>query len=385
MQGESPLGPLQWTFEKLFLSSQEYFYEILHSCGQARTSIDIEVYIFSNDEVGKRLIEELEKAVKRGVHVRLLVDGIGSPHWVHGPLESLPEQAGIETRVYHPLASPWSRWGLRNFPHFFLVLKLLNSINRRNHKKVFLIDGEKAFVGGVNVSEASLNWKDVGVMVEGPGVRDLVSAFSFNWTRSASWKMDSVRQPRAARRISKSWRNPYVELNHTLLLRRSRLRLLVARVNLAARRVWIANPYWVPSPKLLGALIKAAQRGVDVRLCFPGFTDVFFTRWVGEILLAPLIPLGVKLHEYRDGFAHAKFMVIDSWGKLGSTNLNYRSQYHDLEADVVLSRLDNIDALARNFEEYCEQSNLVSVADVSRRPWVQRLIARFILIFKRWI
>ncbi|MBK8201246.1 MAG: hypothetical protein IPK68_02585 [Bdellovibrionales bacterium] len=119
MQGESPLGPLQWTYEKLFLSSQEYFYEILRSCSQARTSIDIEVYIFSNDEVGKRLIAELEKAVKRGVHVRLLVDGIGSPHWVHGPLESLPEQAGIETRVYHPLASPWSRWGLRNFPHFF--------------------------------------------------------------------------------------------------------------------------------------------------------------------------------------------------------------------------------------------------------------------------
>lgn len=386
MENGHSLVSQAWVVEQLFLSSKEYFEELIQSCRRAQRSIDIEVYMLVQDEVGNGLLSELRQASERGVSVRVLVDGIGSPHWLHGMLEELPHK-GVETRIYHPVANfQLSGWrNLLNLPLFWRLLKVFYYINRRDHKKVFLFDDQTAFVGGINISRESLEWQDVGVKLEGPGVEDLVSAFSLNWSRSTAWDTRPVRRIGEARRVAKFWNNPYVELNHTLKLRRKRMQRLIERIDNARERVWMVNPYWVPGPLLIRSLIRASRRGVDVRLCFPADSDIFFTPWVGEILLAPLIPCGVKLFEYQRGFIHAKFLLIDSWNRLGSTNLNYRSQYHDLEADIILVNASNVAALAARFREFCQSSKLISVQDISRRPWVQKVLGRFILIFKRWM
>ena len=372
-----------WTSEKLYLSSREYFTAILNRCQGACESIEVEVYIFEDDRAGRELLHVLEEAVERGVHVRILVDGIGSPLWVSQQLEKLPRK-GIETRVFHPVPRPFSRFWWHVFPRFWRVLRFFLSANRRNHKKVYLIDGKTAFVGGINISEASLEWCDAGVEVEGPGVQSLGAAFSRNWQAAFYFgKPWFEKKPKAdpPDQLHSQW----IFLNHTLKLRRDRTKELIVRLAEAQQRIWIASPYWVPGPGVVRALIRAARRGVDVRLCIPEKPDVRFTRWVNEILLGPLLPFGVQLFEYQQQFLHAKAMIVDDWAKVGSSNFNARSFYHDLEADVVLSQEDSRISLGKWFESNCEGSKRICAEDLHRRPWLVRMAGRFVLLFKRWI
>ncbi|MCB0385680.1 MAG: hypothetical protein KDD43_09825, partial [Bdellovibrionales bacterium] len=310
-------------------------------------------------------------------------DGIGTPNWVNKQLDTLPER-GIETRVYHPVPRPFSRFWWILFPGFWRTLRFFLAANRRNHKKVFIVDDKVAFVGGVNVSEANLEWRDSGVRVEGEGVNLLVEAFEENWERGFFYGRKVlaglIRHKKRSRVLS-----PWIHLNHTLTLRRQRMRDLIKRFDRATERIWVANPYWVPGPSLVRAFIGAARRGVDVRLCYPQKTDVKFTRWVNELLLGPLIPFGVKLFVYQRGFLHAKALIVDQWGKVGSSNLNARSLYHDLEADVVLSKRENLSKLSDWFLHNCEGSKHITLDELGRRSFLERLGARFVLLFKRWI
>ena len=159
----------------------------------------------------------------------------------------------------------------------------------------------------------------------------------------------------------------------------------MARFDGANQRIWIANPYWVPGPGILRALIRAARRGVDVRLCISEKPDVRFTRWVNELLLGPLLPFGVQLCEFQRGFLHAKTVIVDEWSKVGSSNFNTRSLYHDLEADVILETGENRLKLASWFEDICRDARRVCMEDIHQRPLLERLAGRFILLFKRWI
>ncbi|MCB0367073.1 MAG: phosphatidylserine/phosphatidylglycerophosphate/cardiolipin synthase family protein [Bdellovibrionaceae bacterium] len=372
-----------WKSEELFLTSRVYFSRMLEECRRATQSIDIEVYIFEDDRAGNELLHVLEQAVERGVRVRILVDGIGTPNWVNKQLETLPAH-GIETRVYHPVPRPFSRFWWFLFPRFWRTLRFFLSANRRNHKKVFLIDSKVAFVGGINVSESSLEWCDTGVRVEGEGVDLLEEAFEENWQRGFYFGKKTLRE---FMRRGKRCRvlSPWIHLNSTLTLRRQRMRDLIKRFERATDRIWVANPYWVPGPLLIRAFIGAARRGVDVRLCYPEKTDVVFTRWVNELLLGPLIPFGVKLFVFQRGFLHAKAVIVDQWGKLGSSNLNARSIYHDLEADAVLSKNENLEKLVEWFEGNCRGSKHIALDELDRRPFMERLGARFVLLFKRWI
>lgn len=379
----TPQFELAWQTEELFTSSRDYFKRILGACRQAQQSIDVEVYIFADDSIGRELLATLSEAQKRGVRVRVLVDGVGSPHWIDQVMEKL-SKSGIESRVYHPVPRPFSRLWWLHFPRFWRVLRMFSAINRRNHKKVFIIDDRTALVGGVNVSEASLQWNDLGVAVEGGGVGLLVEAFEENWKRSFYFGRP-ILQVLVGLKARSRVLSPWIFLNHTLKLRRERLKDLVTRFSRAETRIWIASPYWVPGPLVIRALIKAAQRGVDVRLWYPEKTDVRFTRWVNELLLAPLIPFGVRLLIFRQGFLHAKAVVVDQWGKIGSSNFNARSFYHDLEADVVLSRQANVESLARWFEHNCSQSNMISIDELAQRPLLERWAARLVLLFERWI
>ena len=168
-------------------------------------------------------------------------------------------------------------------------------------------------------------------------------------------------------------------------LRRQRMRNLLSHMRKAESHIWIVNPYWVPGPLTIKTLIDAAQRGIDVRLCLPQTSDIFFYRWISEIMLAPLIPYGVKIFEYKGGFLHAKVVAIDEWAKVGSTNFNYRSRYHDLEADLILSKTINIKKLTKELLDIFKRSILVTAIELESRSRFQKITARFFLLFRKWI
>ena len=150
----------------------------------------------------------------------------------------------------------------------------------------------------------------------------------------------------------------------------------------AERRIWITNAYFVPDGSVLRVLTVAAGAGVDVRVLVPSFSDVIFIPWVTSAFHLGLLRAGVKIFEYRGSVLHAKTMVIDDWGIIGSSNLNHRSLLHDLEADIVVIDPTSIASLEEGFLLDLERASQLTLDNWRHRPLIERLLGRILLWFR---
>jgi cardiolipin synthase len=157
---------------------------------------------------------------------------------------------------------------------------------------------------------------------------------------------------------------------------------LLLRISRAQHKIWITNAYFVPDGSLLRALSAAAMGGIDVRIIVPGFSDVVFMPWIASAFHLGLLRAGVRIFEYRRSILHAKTLVVDTWGLVGSSNLNHRSLLHDLEIDVEVVTDEGRAALERHFSEDLESSVEVTLATWHNRPWIERTIGRMLLAFR---
>ncbi len=368
-----------------------YLNELEADIAQAQRSVMLEVYILGNDAIGRRIEAALSAAAARGVRVLLAVDGIGSPEWVERCAGEL-SQRGVQVRLYHP--PPWqvSGFSIPTRQRLAAAGRWFRYINRRNHRKVCVIDGRIAWVGSMNLTHehsqtemGAQAWRDTVARVEGDGVRILMRAFIAAWRRS--WRVVGARL-----HPSFSFRSLHlplpldglVRLNHGLRMRRRYYRNLLARITHARQRVWIANAYFVPQGSLIKALGAASANGADVRVIVPAQSDVWFMAYVGATFADALARVGVRLFHYQPSMLHAKTMLIDDWVSVGSTNLNNRSLRHDLEADVVLTTTESLKAVERLLSEDLAVSR--DLTAISHRPsWWVRLLGNTMLIMRRWI
>jgi cardiolipin synthase len=152
----------------------------------------------------------------------------------------------------------------------------------------------------------------------------------------------------------------------------------------AQRRIWIETAYFVPDGSLVRALRAAAEGGVDVRIVVPAVSDIFFIPWVTSAFHVGLLRAGVRIFEYTGSMMHAKTMLIDDWGLVGSSNLNHRSLFHDLEADVVLASEEASCSLEQQFERDCSGSREVALDTWHERSWIERALGR-LLLWMRWV
>jgi cardiolipin synthase len=307
------------------------------------------------------------------VRCRILVDGLGGAKALPRLLKRL-QDTGVHARVYHPVRV----WKLMD------LFRLRGTINRRNHRKVCIIDSRVAWVGSMNVCDAHLPslqgaraWRDTGARVEGVDVRLLARAFSRAWRRT-HW---APKVPRPAR----DPRSPWVKMNYTRGMRRRAYRALIRRLRQARRRVWVTNPYFVPPGRLVRALRAAAQAGADVRVLVPRRPDVPFIRWVAASFFAGLVSRSVAVYEYLPSPLHAKTLIVDEWAQVGSTNFNHRSVLHDLEVDIVLSKPATRDLLARQFERDLERAEPVTEAKLRSRGWGERIAGRLLFALRYWL
>lgn len=349
-------------------------------------------------------------ASRRGVRVRLLVDGAGSLLWGATPQPQL-RQAGVETRIYHPI--PWALPIRFIYKKFNKSLALFSRINQRNHRKTVLIDGEIAFVGSFNVCAHHLStfkgphsWRDTGVRVRGSGVADLLRAFER--TFRASWPVYRVGRwlgqvPIPLRlnyfgfHCGLRLRNytqhhllahPLVRLNMGNTRRRKNYTEFLSRIEKSCNRVWITNAYFVPHGSLIRALNSAAKKGVDVRVLFPKNPDIFFIKWVRSAFYLGLLSAGVKIFEYGEHVhrvMHAKTALIDDWAIVGSSNLNHRSLFHDLEVDIVLTRPESILTLEEDFIRDRINAREIGLEDWLRSPRLTRWVGRFLLFLRYYM
>jgi len=347
---------------ELLLDGQTFFPRMLAAIESARRQIEIELYLVEDGQCSERLVEALCRAAVRGVKVRGLFDAYGAAGLGAALRQSL-QSAGVQLRWYNPLR--WRR-GIRNF--------------HRDHRKLLLVDGRLAYVGGTGstdefwLPEAAISpWHEAMVEIEGPLVGDWQQLFEHQWRARFSWRPShqpvALELPECPPAGSGLGRVAYADAAQHRDILLSLLRALRG----ARQRVWLATPYFLPTWKIRRALRRAAARGVDVRLLLAGRnTDHPPVRFAGQRYYPKLLKAGVRIFEYQPRFLHLKMVLVDDWVSVGSCNFDHWNLRFNLDANV--EALDPVftQAVAASFLEDFGVSREITLDDWRQRPWWRR-------------
>ena len=339
----------------------------------ARDHVNVETYILEDDEVGRRFADLLIGRQRAGVQVNLIHDAVGTLGTPREFFERLTA-AGIRVLEYNPV-NP-TRAGVQGWDP-----------NERDHRKLVVVDGRVAFLGGINISsvysgsssgrrgpprrDGQLPWRDTHLQVEGPVVAELQKTFLATWERQAG-------QPAVPRqyfpKLAAVGREVVRPVATTPAVRSTELYLtLLSAVDSARTEVLLTNAYFAPDPQMLAALKKAAARGVDVQLLLPSKTDSWLIFHAGRSYYEDLLAAGVRIHERRGALLHSKTAVIDGvWSTVGSANLDWRSFMHNQELNAVILGADFGRRMREVFFDDLKQSQAITAEQWHRRsPWLR--------------
>lgn len=367
-----------WQSLKFYHDQTTFHKALLDIVDHAQTSIYVEFYIFDFDEVSLRFLAALRAARQRGVYVQVLVDGIGSQSSLD-QIERYCRAAQIHFRVYRPL--PWTSRFFKKLPRamWFKVGTWMRKSNRRNHRKMVIIDENEAMIGSFNMTQN--NWRDSAALVTGSGVETFVLAHKMAWFKSRRFGFFRRRHVSKFRKQLREV-NPFVRINATTLLRRYFYRDLLRRIRTAQKRIYLVTPYFLPRGSLIRTLRKAAKSGVEIKILIPSRTDVQILRWVAHFFIRLLEKTGVLFFEFQPRILHAKYYIIDDWAALGSQNLNHRSFLHDLESEIIIQDEANLSLLLKQFSDDLAHSKPSS--SFKKRTFTT-FLGRIILALRYWL
>lgn len=351
-------------------------YQALYAAMAAATnSIDMESYIIEDDEVGRRFASELKAARARGVVVNLIYDSVGSIATPKAYFDDLAAH-GVDTLQFNPVDPRKAHAGWE--------------VNQRDHRKLTIIDGRTAFVGGINISSVysggsfsehskqrpghgqKVPWRDTDLQIDGPVVADFQKLFMDTWARqkgkplaSADYFPQIGRQGDVVvRAIGGTAAEPYSQIYATL----------VSAIRSASTSILLANAYFDPDPQLLDALVDAARRGVDVQLLLPSVSDTWLVSAAGRRHYGRLLRAGVKIYQREGALLHSKTTVIDGvWCAVGSTNLDWRSFLHNDEIDAIVLSPAFGDQMRVAFQKDLAQSRRLTLDQWQHRGLFPRL------------
>jgi cardiolipin synthase len=356
---------------ELLASADRYFPRLHAAIGAACHSISLETYILADDATGHALVAALRAAARRGVAVRVLVDGFGGGEFARRLAQEFPA-FGAQLLIYRP-----ERW-------WWPQRRLL----RRLHRKIAVVDDRIAFVGGINVDDSpvrdELNGEAIGprldfaVECEGPVVAGIVFALRRLWWAVAVAHHRAEprpRRPTPAAALPGGVRAALV-LRDNLRHRHSIERSYLAALRASRRQVLVACAYFQPGQRFRRALLAAARRGVRITLLLQGRVEYRLQHHAQRALYGQLLAAGIEIHEYRRSYLHAKVAVIDDdWGTVGSSNIDPLSLLLAREANVVVRDRAFCDGLRGAIETAMrEESQPLDAAAFARRSWSARVV-----------
>ena len=314
----------------MYSDGKEFFDALLKSLNKAKKSINIEFYIFKNDDIGTKILDILEEKAKNGVEVRLLYDSVGSRLLNRNVLKKL-RAVGGKTGEFFP------SW-----------LKLINlNMNFRDHRKIVVIDNKVAFVGGFNVGDEYLGkdknfgyWRDTHIKFKGSAVKDLNLRFLADWRYATKEEVDlsqvlevsdeNIGEPNTGMQIVSSGPN----LSDRYEIKLAYLKM----IQRAKKYLYIQSPYLIIDKSIADSLKLASASGVDVRIMIPGKGDHPFVYWANLAYAGDLLEYGVKIYHYdRSAFLHAKTVVIDDEiCSIGTANMDTRSFELNFEVNAFI-------------------------------------------------
>ena len=359
----------------LLVDGPNTYAAMLSAIDSAKDHINMETYIFEDDEVGQQFAAILIAKQQSGVQVNLIYDSAGSFDTPKTFFDMLKD-AGINVLEFNPINPLDKR---KNWEW-----------NQRDHRKLLIVDGKIAFLGGINISsvyssgsfggsskrsskktkegESSIPWRDTHLQLAGPVVAEFQKLFTETWQQQkgeplaakAYFPALSNQGNEIVRAIGSNPDEPYSQIYATLL----------SAINSAETQVFLTNAYFVPDPQLLTALKDAVKRGADVRLLLPEKTDSNLVFYASRSYYDELLSADVKIYEHQVALLHAKTALIDGvWSTVGSTNLDWRSFTNNQEINAVMLGQDFGAQMQALFE-----ADLASSKQITLQKWRQRSI-----------
>ncbi|WP_085944029.1 cardiolipin synthase [Herbaspirillum lusitanum] len=353
---------------------------------EARDHVNMETYIFEDDEAGKQFADLLIDRQKHGVQVNLMYDSVGTlstPREFFQPMID----AGIQVLEFNPVNPAQARKGWE--------------VNQRDHRKLLIVDGKTAFVGGINVSSVyssgsfrrskpkdddagKVPWRDTQVRMDGPVVAEFQKMFIDTWQKQHGPKLAEKnyypkvdnKGPEIVRGIGSAPEDPYSVIYATF----------ISAIQHAESKVYLTNAYFIPDPQLRDALKDAVKRGVDVRLVLPSKSDSKLVLYASRSFYTELLEGGVKIYERQDALLHSKTAMIDGvWSTIGSTNLDWRSFIYNQEINAVILGRQFGAQMQSMFERDMNASREITLEAWKDRPISDRMKEFGAGLWARWL
>jgi cardiolipin synthase len=339
----------------------------------AESSVNMEAYIFKKGEAAKMIVEAMVERARAGVEVRLTLDWVGSFMMIFGaPLRQLRE-AGCNVQFYQGMT--WYRF---------------HRLNNRTHRELLVVDGRVAFTGGAGVADQWLRphrrqaaWRDTMARIEGPIVAELQAVFAENWLECCG---EILTSPRHWPPLHSRGRTEAMLVKSSPSDRSTASRVVFQMlIEGAVSNIDIHTPYFLPDKALRRALIRAARRGVKVRVIVPGkYSDQRLVRLASRRMYRELLLGGIRLYEYRPSMTHVKaLMVDDAWAVIGTTNVDNRSFEHNDEVNVAFREAAVTGRLRRDFEADLAACDEITLEEWGRRPALEKLVEPVCWILER--
>ncbi|HWG41954.1 MAG TPA: phospholipase D-like domain-containing protein [Gemmataceae bacterium] len=352
----------------------------------ARKRVWLETYIFQDDAAGQAIAAALRERVAAGVQVRVLYDFIGSSATSGAFFRDL-EEAGVQVHAFHSL---WE--ALWNF-------SFLRILNRRNHRKLLVLDDATAYFGGMNLVDttlggratpeelpASAGWRDVHLRLTGPQQNEIAESFERSWRMAHGEPI--ARRPRSYRLGVLAAAEESIQFfDSGPGLRHSRAaRLFTRLIRAARRRITFSMAYFLPVGGVLRELLRAPRRGVPVRVVVPGESDVPLVQHASRHLYTRLLARRIRIYERQASMLHSKVMIVDNtWAVVGSCNLDARSLYINFEFLAVIRSRSLARVLMGIVRQEIAHSKRVTLEQFRERNWWRWFVNRLAWSLRWWL
>ena len=351
---------------QILRNGEETFPEIFRTIENARHHVHLEYYIIEDDRIGNYLRELLISKATEGVEVRLIFDDVGSWQLKKKFIRSMSD-AGVMVDCFMKVRFPM----------------LTSRVNYRNHRKILVVDGETAFVGGLNFADRYQDgvqgigpWRDTHLKVTGGGATALQIIFMADWyfvskeilKGSEYFKPFESGDGKLVQMTSSGPDSDWESISQAYF----------SAIATANDYVYISTPYLMPTGDIVTALKTSALGGVDVRIIVPGLSDAITPKWGTNSYIEELVESGVKVYFYKGGFTHSKVIVADGiFSSVGTANLDFRSLETNFEVNAMIYDPEIARILAGQFLEDQEKSELVILEEWQKRPRINKIKESF--------
>jgi len=352
----------------VLLNGDQIFPALLAAIRSARETITYAQYFYEEGPIAREIAEAFADRCRAGVRAHILLDGFGTLQMPAEYRETMT-RAGCQVATFRPLS-----------PLSLVAVFGVGRANKRNHRRILVVDGRIGFTGGSGVSpkwmgdgRTKAHWRDTDVRVEGPVVASLQGAFVENWLDATNDVLGGESYfPRPSRPGSVS---AQIVRSSPAGGSFSMYTMFLLAITSARRSIYVTNPYFLPDARMTQALIDAPGRGVRVVVLLPGAIDNNIVRQASRSKFGELLKAGIEIYEYQPGLLHAKVMTVDGiWATIGSTNLDSRSFALNEELNAVVYHTSVVAKLEEVFAEDLKYSRRIEWDQWRRRGFFSQLL-----------